>query len=75
MHVLPYCIENIKTNRICLHFSGIYKEVVINRESSRWAGSAPQDDNLMDVLQLLVALMSEHPGSMIQAFDQRNGIR
>lgn len=34
-----------------------------------------QDDNLMDVLQLLVALMSEHPSSMVQAFDQRNGIR
>uniref|UniRef100_A0A8C8A2H6 Neurobeachin n=1 Tax=Oryzias sinensis TaxID=183150 RepID=A0A8C8A2H6_9TELE len=34
-----------------------------------------KDENLMDVLQLLVALMSEHPGSMIQAFDQRNGIR
>ncbi|XP_007902212.1 lipopolysaccharide-responsive and beige-like anchor protein isoform X1 [Callorhinchus milii] len=34
-----------------------------------------QDDNLMDVLQLLVALMAEHPGSMIPAFDQRNGMR
>uniref|UniRef100_A0A9L0QZ96 Lipopolysaccharide-responsive and beige-like anchor protein n=1 Tax=Equus caballus TaxID=9796 RepID=A0A9L0QZ96_HORSE len=34
-----------------------------------------EDDNLMDVLQLLVALMSEHPNSMIPAFDQRNGIR
>uniref|UniRef100_UPI003AAC2120 lipopolysaccharide-responsive and beige-like anchor protein isoform X1 n=1 Tax=Centroberyx gerrardi TaxID=166262 RepID=UPI003AAC2120 len=34
-----------------------------------------EDDNLMDVLQLLVAVMSEHPGSMVQAFDQRNGIR
>uniref|UniRef100_A0A8C9VPW8 LPS responsive beige-like anchor protein n=1 Tax=Scleropages formosus TaxID=113540 RepID=A0A8C9VPW8_SCLFO len=34
-----------------------------------------EDDNLMDVLQLLVALMSEHPGSMAQAFDQRSGIR
>ncbi|XP_034146945.1 lipopolysaccharide-responsive and beige-like anchor protein isoform X7 [Esox lucius] len=34
-----------------------------------------EDDNLMDVLQLLVALMSEHPGSMVQAFDQRSGIR
>ncbi|XP_053559708.1 lipopolysaccharide-responsive and beige-like anchor protein isoform X2 [Bombina bombina] len=34
-----------------------------------------EDDNLMDVLQLLVALMSEHPGSMIPAFDQRNGLR
>ncbi|XP_077702454.1 lipopolysaccharide-responsive and beige-like anchor protein isoform X8 [Canis aureus] len=33
------------------------------------------DDNLMDVLQLLVALMSEHPNSMIPAFDQRNGLR
>ncbi|KAG8453968.1 hypothetical protein GDO86_000553 [Hymenochirus boettgeri] len=34
-----------------------------------------EDDNLMDVLQLLVALMSEHPGSMIPAFDERNGLR
>ncbi|XP_062243865.1 lipopolysaccharide-responsive and beige-like anchor protein isoform X2 [Platichthys flesus] len=34
-----------------------------------------EDDNIMDVLQLLVALMSEQPGSMVQAFDQRNGIR
>ncbi|EHB15413.1 Lipopolysaccharide-responsive and beige-like anchor protein [Heterocephalus glaber] len=34
-----------------------------------------KDDNLMDVLQLLVALMSEHPDSMISAFDQRNGLR
>ncbi|NXJ35100.1 LRBA protein, partial [Ciconia maguari] len=34
-----------------------------------------EDDNLMDVLQLLVALMSEHPNSMIPAFDQRNGLQ
>ncbi|KAG9344065.1 hypothetical protein JZ751_012544 [Albula glossodonta] len=34
-----------------------------------------EDDNLMDVLQLLVALMSEHPVSMVPAFDQTNGIR
>lgn len=34
-----------------------------------------EDDNLLDVLQLLVALMSEHPTSMIPAFDQRNGLR
>ncbi|XP_023385979.1 lipopolysaccharide-responsive and beige-like anchor protein isoform X1 [Pteropus vampyrus] len=34
-----------------------------------------EDDNLLDVLQLLVALMSEHPNSMIPAFDQRNGLR
>uniref|UniRef100_A0A671NRY6 Neurobeachin n=1 Tax=Sinocyclocheilus anshuiensis TaxID=1608454 RepID=A0A671NRY6_9TELE len=33
-----------------------------------------EDENLHDVLQLLVALMSEHPASMIPAFDQRNGI-
>lgn len=36
---------------------------------------ASQDENIHDVLQLLVALMSEHPASMIPAFDQRNGIR
>ncbi|XP_051521563.1 neurobeachin-like isoform X1 [Myxocyprinus asiaticus] len=34
-----------------------------------------EDENLHDVLQLLVALMSEHPASLIPAFDQRNGIR
>ncbi|KAJ8275563.1 hypothetical protein COCON_G00073150 [Conger conger] len=34
-----------------------------------------EDDNIHDVLQLLVALMSEHPASMIPAFDQRSGIR
>uniref|UniRef100_A0A8D0W900 LPS responsive beige-like anchor protein n=2 Tax=Sus scrofa TaxID=9823 RepID=A0A8D0W900_PIG len=34
-----------------------------------------KDDNLMDVLQLLVALMAEHPNSMIPAFDERNGLR
>uniref|UniRef100_A0A9J7XWH7 Neurobeachin n=1 Tax=Cyprinus carpio carpio TaxID=630221 RepID=A0A9J7XWH7_CYPCA len=34
-----------------------------------------KDENLHDVLQLLVALMSEHPASMIPAFDKRNGIR
>nr|XP_061811916.1 neurobeachin-like [Nerophis lumbriciformis] len=34
-----------------------------------------EDENLHDVLQLLVALMAEHPASMIPAFDQRNGIR
>ncbi|KAG7480002.1 neurobeachin-like isoform X2 [Solea senegalensis] len=34
-----------------------------------------EDENLHDVLQLMVALMSEHPASMIPAFDQRHGIR
>uniref|UniRef100_A0A8C1QV27 Neurobeachin n=1 Tax=Cyprinus carpio TaxID=7962 RepID=A0A8C1QV27_CYPCA len=34
-----------------------------------------KDENLHDVLQLLVALMSEHSASMIPAFDKRNGIR
>lgn len=37
--------------------------------------SSLQDENLHDVLHLVVALMSEHPTSMIPAFDQRNGIR
>lgn len=39
------------------------------------ARPSQQDENIHDVLQLLVALMSEHPASMIPAFDQRNGIR
>uniref|UniRef100_A0A673J2C2 Neurobeachin b n=1 Tax=Sinocyclocheilus rhinocerous TaxID=307959 RepID=A0A673J2C2_9TELE len=34
-----------------------------------------EDENLHDVLQLLVALMSEHSASMIPTFDKRNGIR
>ncbi|CAM9446147.1 unnamed protein product [Lampetra fluviatilis] len=34
-----------------------------------------EDDNLYDVLQLLVALMSESPSSVIPAFDQRSGMR
>ena len=34
-----------------------------------------QDDNLIDVLQLLVAVMSEQPGSMVPTFDRCNGIR
>ncbi|XP_078683647.1 neurobeachin-like isoform X11 [Branchiostoma floridae x Branchiostoma belcheri] len=34
-----------------------------------------EDENLHDILQLLVALMSEHPASMIPAFDKRNGVR
>ncbi|KAM8808825.1 lipopolysaccharide-responsive and beige-like anchor protein isoform 2-T2 [Eudromia elegans] len=34
-----------------------------------------EDDNLIDVLQLLVALMSEHPSSLVPAFDKRNGLR
>ena len=34
-----------------------------------------QDDNLVDVLELLVALMSEHPQSMVPAFDRKQGVR
>ncbi|KAG5848455.1 hypothetical protein ANANG_G00098630 [Anguilla anguilla] len=34
-----------------------------------------EDDNLIDVLQLLVAVMSEQPGSMVPTFDRCNGIR
>ena len=34
-----------------------------------------EDDNIQDVLQLLVALMSEHPKSMVPAFDRKGGIK
>ena len=35
----------------------------------------PQDDNLQDVLNLTVQLMSEHPASMVPAFDRKSGTR
>ncbi|XP_048826742.1 lipopolysaccharide-responsive and beige-like anchor protein [Brienomyrus brachyistius] len=34
-----------------------------------------EEDNLMDVLQLLVALMAEHPAHMVPAFQRQSGIR
>ncbi|CAG0882858.1 unnamed protein product [Darwinula stevensoni] len=34
-----------------------------------------EDENLHDMLQLLIALMSEHPASMVPAFDSKNGVR
>ncbi|XP_052226575.1 neurobeachin-like isoform X2 [Dreissena polymorpha] len=34
-----------------------------------------EDDNLVDVLDLLVSLMAEHPASMVPAFDSKLGIR
>lgn len=34
-----------------------------------------QDDNLHDVLQMLISLMSEHPSSMVPAFDAKQGVR
>jgi hypothetical protein len=34
-----------------------------------------EDENLLDVLDLLVHLMSEHPASMVPAFDRKGGIR
>ncbi|OQV18752.1 Lipopolysaccharide-responsive and beige-like anchor protein [Hypsibius exemplaris] len=34
-----------------------------------------EDDNLHDVLQLLIALTSEHPQSMVPGFDRCQGIR
>ena len=34
-----------------------------------------QDDNLLDVLQLTVQLMAEHPASMVPNFDRKQGIR
>ncbi|GFQ75622.1 neurobeachin, partial [Trichonephila clavata] len=33
-----------------------------------------EDENLHDVLQMLMSLMSEHPASMVPAFDIKNGI-
>lgn len=34
-----------------------------------------EDENLHDVLQMLMSLMSEHPSSMIPAFDMKQGVR
>ncbi|XP_053976412.1 neurobeachin isoform X11 [Hylaeus volcanicus] len=34
-----------------------------------------EDDNLHDVLQMLISLMSEHPSSMVPAFDAKQGVR
>ncbi|XP_049878270.1 neurobeachin, partial [Pectinophora gossypiella] len=34
-----------------------------------------EDENLHDVLQMLISLMSEHPSSMVPAFDAKGGVR
>ncbi|XP_076065007.1 neurobeachin-like [Oratosquilla oratoria] len=34
-----------------------------------------EDENLHDVLQMLMSLMSEHPASMVPAFDAKHGVR
>ncbi|XP_045479576.1 neurobeachin isoform X4 [Harmonia axyridis] len=34
-----------------------------------------EDENLHDVLQMLISLMSEHPSSMVPAFDAKFGVR
>ncbi|XP_041358388.1 neurobeachin-like isoform X2 [Gigantopelta aegis] len=34
-----------------------------------------EDDNTIDVLELLVHLMAEHPASMVPSFDKKQGIR
>ncbi|KAJ8949535.1 hypothetical protein NQ318_005097, partial [Aromia moschata] len=34
-----------------------------------------EDDNLHDVLQMLISLMSEHPSCMVPAFDVKYGVR
>lgn len=34
-----------------------------------------EDENLHDVLQMLISLMSEHPSSMVPAFDMKQGVR
>ncbi|XP_044255551.1 neurobeachin isoform X9 [Tribolium madens] len=34
-----------------------------------------ENENLHDVLQMLIGLMSEHPSSMVPAFDAKHGVR
>ncbi|MFT7815131.1 lipopolysaccharide-responsive and beige-like anchor protein [Arapaima gigas] len=51
------------------------KQLILKVSDIPRLGTGFTDNNLMDVLQLLVALMAEHPGSMVPGFDQRNGIR
>ncbi|XP_076273573.1 A kinase anchor protein rugose isoform X3 [Rhynchophorus ferrugineus] len=34
-----------------------------------------EDENLHDVLQMLISLMSEHPSCMVPAFDAKHGVR
>ncbi|CAH1123738.1 unnamed protein product [Ceutorhynchus assimilis] len=34
-----------------------------------------EDENLHDVLQMLISLMSEHPSCMVPAFDVKHGVR
>ncbi|XP_050298842.1 neurobeachin isoform X6 [Anthonomus grandis grandis] len=34
-----------------------------------------EDENLHDVLQMLISLMSEHPSCMVPAFDAKQGVR
>ncbi|XP_053598524.1 neurobeachin isoform X2 [Microplitis demolitor] len=34
-----------------------------------------EDENLHDVLQMLISLTSEHPSSMVPAFDSKQGVR
>ncbi|XP_076647007.1 A kinase anchor protein rugose isoform X7 [Halictus rubicundus] len=34
-----------------------------------------EDENMHDVLQTLISLMSEHPSSMVPAFDAKQGVR
>ncbi|XP_069686520.1 neurobeachin isoform X3 [Periplaneta americana] len=34
-----------------------------------------EDENLHDVLQMLISLISEHPASMVPAFDVKQGVR
>ncbi|KAK6637449.1 hypothetical protein RUM44_007866 [Polyplax serrata] len=34
-----------------------------------------EDENLHDVLQMLISLMSEHPAAMVPAFDAKQGVR
>lgn len=49
--------------------------MTIRRARSSNSATFFQDENLHDVLQMLISLMSEHPSSMVPAFDAKQGIR
>lgn len=34
-----------------------------------------QDENLHDVLQMLITMVSEYPSSLVPAFDSKHGVR
>jgi len=53
----------------------IYNIILLTGSTPPTPSVYVQDENLLDVLDLLVHLMSEHPASMVPAFDRKAGIR